>query len=136
MVYSQRRTCFSLKGINKGDCWVWAIVAKRLLKDLVKIHTVEVMGGNRPTGHVFIEILGTYYDAETLVGVTNWRKLSFFQTNCYTESKFHENVEEESLYAWGEELEHAKNLFKDSEGLSLGFSDAQVSLYYDYMFNR
>lgn len=78
LVYSAERAptdgYIHIPSINSGDCWVWAMVAKRILRKTAKICTCIDDG----KGHCFIKIGNLYYDAECLTGVEKWEDLNFF----------------------------------------------------------
>lgn len=54
--------------INCGDCWLWALLAHRMLPGS-KMYTI---GGSM---HVCLEYNGKYYDSESPRGVKTWKNL-------------------------------------------------------------
>jgi hypothetical protein len=77
--------------INGGYCYRWAAVVKTL------IPAVEVFYLPYEGGHVFVKTNGKFYDAESLAGVSNWRKLKSFRHSKAVPTYSDDRLDEVSL---------------------------------------
>jgi hypothetical protein len=88
-----------LSTINCGECWVWAIAAKRALPG-----AVVCIADNKHTGwgHAFIKYKGKYYDSEARTGKDHWLELRYFTGEYYSSHDYiyEERVREEELHTW------------------------------------
>lgn len=61
--------------INRGDCYRWAYVVKRMFSKAILCS--DLYEGT----HAFIRIEGLYYDSQSPLGVRHWRNLAFYRSD-------------------------------------------------------
>ena len=79
--------------INNGWCFVWALYAREEIP-FAQLFTYLPHGG-----HAFVKIKDKYYDAESPLGVTHWKKLKFFRDILQKNLKCSEkSIKKQNIY--------------------------------------
>ncbi len=91
--------------INYGDCWIWAVIANKVIK-----HSKLYESINSCLGHAFIKIGQCYFDSEEHFGVKNWMDLPFFKREN-DNSFILKLTKDKALHSW------AQNDLKDETKL-------------------
>lgn len=99
----------NISAINSGDCWIWALLAKKALKS-ASLCSAQC----RYFAHAFVLYNGKYYDSESIHGQKDWFDLEFFKRECVEKHKFEvkENVPIWELEEMGDNMELALQALK------------------------